>query len=408
MESNDVQINTSQTIAEWKAQNAPRLDEIKNFNPDLYTAINGALSYLNKKYGGEEIIEETIVEPIVEPIVVQEELEGESPLETMERILYFGNNEVEISDQDIRKALFSKRKSKQQKLIILKAFGDVVGVDLKDMYGDIFRNAFLQEYENEVGQKQYFRGYRPNQLLKDWDDDLELAIGQNTDLNEEQWIDELIYPEFENQINMKDEANLEDMYSLWLTIKNKTAVKVTPNIPQESISATQTFVEGDYLIDKTGEINLDEDGNPLEFNRVLLTNVVKVTDRIKGLYYNFDLQSNLYFNNVNDGKFEKLTSNPSFLLFDVVFDTRTNIDGIVIANLWDNVNNQFVYLVEFDGVQEFVEEKYLSYKPVAIINAPTLNTPPTTASVQSSSTNDSKEDEEDLGNLLDDLDNFEI
>jgi hypothetical protein len=55
-----------QVVAEWKQQNQDRLKEIKTFNPDLYSAINMALSYLNKTLTGEELpveVEEKIVEP---------------------------------------------------------------------------------------------------------------------------------------------------------------------------------------------------------------------------------------------------------------------------------------------------------------------------------------------------------
>jgi len=55
-----------QVVAEWKQQNQDRLKEIKTFNPDLYSAINMALSYLNKTLTGEELpveVEETIVKP---------------------------------------------------------------------------------------------------------------------------------------------------------------------------------------------------------------------------------------------------------------------------------------------------------------------------------------------------------
>jgi hypothetical protein len=57
-----------QVVAEWKQQNQDRLKEIKTFNPDLYSAINMALSYLNKTLTGEELpveveVEETVIEP---------------------------------------------------------------------------------------------------------------------------------------------------------------------------------------------------------------------------------------------------------------------------------------------------------------------------------------------------------
>ena len=60
-----------QVVAEWKQQNQDRLSEIKTFNPDLYSAINMALSYLNKTLTGEELpveelpveVEETIIQP---------------------------------------------------------------------------------------------------------------------------------------------------------------------------------------------------------------------------------------------------------------------------------------------------------------------------------------------------------
>lgn len=56
-----------QVVAEWKALNQPRLQEIKKVNPELYSAVNLALQYLNQKLGGEELpaeVEE--VEEVVE------------------------------------------------------------------------------------------------------------------------------------------------------------------------------------------------------------------------------------------------------------------------------------------------------------------------------------------------------
>ena len=47
-----------QVVAEWKALNQPRLQEIKKANPELYSAVNLALQYLNSKLGGEELPEE--------------------------------------------------------------------------------------------------------------------------------------------------------------------------------------------------------------------------------------------------------------------------------------------------------------------------------------------------------------
>lgn len=56
-----------QVVAEWKALNQPRLQEIKKINPDLYSAVNLALQYLNQKLGGEDLPEEVeLVEEIKE------------------------------------------------------------------------------------------------------------------------------------------------------------------------------------------------------------------------------------------------------------------------------------------------------------------------------------------------------
>ena len=55
-----------QVVAEWKATNQERLTEIKSFNPELYSAINLALNYLNKSLTGEELpkeVEEVKVQP---------------------------------------------------------------------------------------------------------------------------------------------------------------------------------------------------------------------------------------------------------------------------------------------------------------------------------------------------------
>jgi hypothetical protein len=536
MESNDVQVNTSQTIADWKAQNSQRLGEIKSFNPDLFTAINGALSYLNKKYGGEEIGEETIVEPII----AKEEFEGETPYQRYDRILKFSEEYISIDFGKLTNALISKRKSKEQKLLILEAFGDFYEVDLEGMYGDVFRDAYLQAFTPAINPfndgRKYIRVYRPKQWLKEWDDNIELSLTQFTDLDKISWANNFIFPHFESQINIKDIRNVNDLVNFWYqkeiekpTIEIPTQTLTTPTqtfeendkfittgqngkysveenskrlifngvalnnvfnvgentnraeyydfrlkvfqvvnvddilskkkmdinsrfnflqdvydtrdnslgwinattwdelnqqyvylvkiqgdlkfIEEKYLSATpatlstpitQTtfrFNQGDFLVNNTGEIDFDENGDKLEFKRSFLQNVIRVQqDLKKGSYYNFELQTNVHFNNVNTNEFEKLTSNPLFEKSSKVFYMPYYSEGIVVAITWDKLNNQFVYVIEFDGIQEFVEEAYLSATPL------TQSTPLT----QTTTSTESSEDDEDLGNLLEDLDNFEI
>lgn len=60
-----------QVVAEWKALNQPRLQEIKKANPDLYSAVNLALQYLNTKLGGEELPAEIEEEVVVETTPIQ-------------------------------------------------------------------------------------------------------------------------------------------------------------------------------------------------------------------------------------------------------------------------------------------------------------------------------------------------
>lgn len=61
-----------QVVAEWKALNKPRLQEIKKANPDLYSAVNLALQYLNQKLGGEELPQEIEeIEEVVESTPMQ-------------------------------------------------------------------------------------------------------------------------------------------------------------------------------------------------------------------------------------------------------------------------------------------------------------------------------------------------
>jgi hypothetical protein len=66
-----------QVVAEWKAINEPRLKEIKSANPDLYSAINLALNYLNKKLTGEELPAEVEEEVEEEVEVVETQPSGE-------------------------------------------------------------------------------------------------------------------------------------------------------------------------------------------------------------------------------------------------------------------------------------------------------------------------------------------
>jgi hypothetical protein len=60
-----------QVVAEWKALNQPRLQEIKSANPELYSAVNLALQYLNQKLGGEELPAEVEEEVVVETTPMQ-------------------------------------------------------------------------------------------------------------------------------------------------------------------------------------------------------------------------------------------------------------------------------------------------------------------------------------------------
>lgn len=241
MESNDVQVNPSITIADWKAQNSQRLGEIRSFNPDLYSAINGALSYLNKKYGGEELVEETIVEP---------------------------------------------------------------------------------------------------------------------------------------------------------------------NIPQEFTSPTQTFVEGDCLVNITNDnkkYSVDEYGNRLEYRRVLLHSVFKVTHRkTTAEYYNFE-KENYQAIAIDDKQFEKIIPNSRFNFLQFVKDKRDNSAGWIRAITWDELNKEYIYIVHIDGADKWIEEQFLSELQSNLTTSQNQTT-----TIQSSSSQESNEDEEDLGNLLDDLDNFEI
>jgi hypothetical protein len=64
-----------QVVADWKQQNQDRLKEIKIFNPELYSAVNMALSYLNKTLTGEELpveVEESIVEKPSQELSVED------------------------------------------------------------------------------------------------------------------------------------------------------------------------------------------------------------------------------------------------------------------------------------------------------------------------------------------------
>jgi hypothetical protein len=60
-----------QVVAEWKALNQPRLQEIKSANPELYSAVNLALQYLNQKLGGEELPAEVEEEVVVKTTPMQ-------------------------------------------------------------------------------------------------------------------------------------------------------------------------------------------------------------------------------------------------------------------------------------------------------------------------------------------------
>jgi hypothetical protein len=71
-----------QVVAEWKAVNEPRLKEIKSANPDLYSAINLALNYLNKKLGGDELPVEVDELPFKVGDVFRRNMVGEEPPNT--------------------------------------------------------------------------------------------------------------------------------------------------------------------------------------------------------------------------------------------------------------------------------------------------------------------------------------
>lgn len=89
-----------QVVAEWKALNQPRLQEIKKANPELYSAVNLALQYLNQKLGGEELPEE---------VELPEEIKGvtiSNPLtlnELMKTTIYLPTSEMR---EEFQKILF--------------------------------------------------------------------------------------------------------------------------------------------------------------------------------------------------------------------------------------------------------------------------------------------------------------
>jgi hypothetical protein len=55
-------MDITQVLYNWKNENDTRLDQLKVDNPNLYNAIGGALSFLSKKYGGENIVLKPIEE----------------------------------------------------------------------------------------------------------------------------------------------------------------------------------------------------------------------------------------------------------------------------------------------------------------------------------------------------------
>lgn len=71
-------MDITQVLANWKNENDTRLDQLKVDNPNLYNAIGGALSFLSKKYGGENIVLSPIEEVETEmPQVVVEDTQNE-------------------------------------------------------------------------------------------------------------------------------------------------------------------------------------------------------------------------------------------------------------------------------------------------------------------------------------------
>jgi hypothetical protein len=88
-----------QVVAEWKATNQERLSEIKSFNPELYSAINLALNYLNKSLTGEELIQE--VEEVEAEPVEQQTLEENWRFKTLEEIQKEGLGFAGLSEKTI-------------------------------------------------------------------------------------------------------------------------------------------------------------------------------------------------------------------------------------------------------------------------------------------------------------------
>ena len=144
--------------------------------------------------------------------------------------------------------------------------------------------------------------------------------------------------------------------------------------------------------------SLDANRTRLKFNGVALSNVFQVGVKPnRAEYYDFRLKVFQVVDMDNIQYKNKLT-NSRFMFVQDVYDTRDNSLGWINAITWDSSNQQYVYLVKIQGDLKFIEEKYLSATPV------TLTTPIT----QTTTSTESSEDDEDLGNLLEDLDNFEI
>lgn len=152
-----------QVVAEWKAVNEPRLKEIKSANPDLYSAINLALNYLNKKLGGDEL-----------PIEVEEEVEikEEVVVETQPS----GSKQWTLDDFKYSKIIVdTPEKSIRLQGLLLELGAEWLRTDVRDEYSKKLVNNTNEKYLviNEEGtiyllpKGDWYRSPKPERIYEE-------------------------------------------------------------------------------------------------------------------------------------------------------------------------------------------------------------------------------------------------
>jgi len=242
--------------------------------------------------------------------------------------------------QDLRKAVYSKRRSKEDKLIISFAFGELRYFDKNLNYQSFQEFIDLRNYEAPLSKVFKFRF---DEKIADDNFDFDMfSIVQSSNLSPSDWTLDMIFP----QINdfLKDDKNKEyflNYFFLKTEIKTEKEIESQPELPKddgliESIEILKE--ENDFL----NVLAVESKDNNLKKEVRLTTNEnsFAINEFSKDLFYTPEKMLEQYFDSatkihsvdnseLSSEEYQKIVNSPQFINWFGDFRKETSLFNFV-------------------------------------------------------------------------------